>query len=217
MTQPNWSFVAAAAIAVFALLEVASHTLRAKRGSVWRVEAAIWAAALVAVGSVYLMARLAAPVMVSMPSDSQAVAASRASLVIFLFWLFAFAVLGLTGISAFSASFAVLGWVDRPPPHPVVPVPSPFAEEFWGIVAAREHLSRKERVMIWLRHALFGVALVLTSGVGMLMTFGLPKQALWPYLAVGIVVAFVLNPARSDRRMAAHRSLEKPAEEGNSM
>ncbi|HUT75398.1 MAG TPA: hypothetical protein VM221_11280 [Armatimonadota bacterium] len=161
-------------------------------------------------GFIALLARVAAPVMAAMPSQAQAVAVSRANLVVFLFWFSAFALLGLTGAWAFSASFAVLGWTDRAAPHPVIPVLGPFAEEFWAIVAARQHLSAKQRGVIWLRHVLFGVALMLTAGVGMLMTLGLPKAALWPHLLVGMVVILLLGPARSDRRIAARQPVGKP-------
>lgn len=201
--QTGWHFVSAGAIAVFVLLEVALRAVEGKRDPGWRGEVMTFAVIFVAVGSVQLLARLAAPVMAAMPSQAQAVVASRAGLLIFLFWLVMFALPGLIGVCALVASFSILGWVKRPDRHPIIRVRSPFAEEFWTVVAARERLSDHERVVIWVHHALFGVALVLTAGVGMLMTFGLPKELLWPYLAIAILTTLLLNPARSDRRMLA--------------
>jgi len=202
-TQTNWTFVSAGAIAVFVLLEVALRPAQGRQMPGWREGAMSYAVISMTLGSVALLAKLAAPVIAGMPRDAQAVVASRAGLLVFLFWLIMFALPGLTGAWSFAASFAILGWVQRPASHPMVPIRNPFAEEFWGLVAAREQLSSSKRVVIWLRHALFGVALVLTSGVGMLMTFGLPKHVLWPYLGVAMVAALLLSPGRSDRRRFA--------------
>ena len=78
-----------------------------------------------------------------------------------------------------------------------------MAGEFFRLVQRSSELSRPRRLLVFLHHAAFSLAILCACTAGVLMTFGFPRSPLWMYVALSIPAALLLNPARSDARMMA--------------
>jgi len=133
--------------------------------------------------------------------STQASVRSHGHLVVFLYYFLICAAVMSCGWAGFWQAFTA--FYEARKPVGVFRRLIPFIDDYWAVVEHARELSFYARILIFAHHAAFAIAVLIIGGSGLFMTFGFPISPAWLYLAAGIAAAFVLNPARSDRRRAA--------------
>jgi hypothetical protein len=205
MNEPNagLTFIKAALMAEGILIWAVWAPVVRRRARTLTEELPNFVAIIAIVAILAVLATVAEHGFEHLPRAAQAGLISRIELAIFLFWLVVFSAVAVKGAWRIVAAFGLFGLVERPVPSLMTAIAGSDAEEFWTLCGRAPSLARKLRVLIWLRHEAFAVAVLFVAGFGVLMTFGLPKHPLWIYLAAAVLAAILLHPARSDARMMA--------------
>lgn len=203
--QAQIAFLGLFAIAVLIGIVAVAKEIRRGITSIWEVTAFLLLLALSvgALAALFSLFEFANAKFAELPDYARAIVKERIDLVVFLFWLVVFGVLGLSGGYALVASFAVLGGTWKSEKRVFLPAVDLFSNEYWAVTERRAELTPLQRARVCAHHTAFGLIVLFTAGAGLLMTFGVPRHPLGIYWALAVLAAWLLNPARADRQMAA--------------
>ena len=202
--QAQIAFLGLFAIAVLIGIVAVAKEIRRGLTSVREVAAFLLLLALSfgALAALFSLFEFANAKFAELPDYARAIVKERIDLVVFLFWLAVFGVLGLSGGYALVASFAVLGGTWKSEKRVFLPAVDLFSNDYWAVTERRAELTPLQRARVCAHHATFSLIVLFTAVAGLLMTFGVPRHPLGIYWVLAVLAAWLLNPARADKRMA---------------